>query len=248
MYAVAPGRATYGHAIGIIMQHDGLVRLPGDVGNLTTYAFPVTFRVVGDFPMDAIFTPALHDHAARFVEAACELEALGCKAIAAGCGFLALLQPVLAGAVRVPVFSSALIQVPLVAAMLRPGQKVGILTAGARSLTERHFNAVGWSASRVPISVIGIEEDEAGDFSRHNLGLVIDDPTMVPRLEASMVRLARKLVERDPAVGALVFECTNMPPFADAVQRAVNLPVFDIVTLINMVHEAVTRRPYHGYC
>ena len=63
-----------------------------------------------------------------------------------------------------------------------------------------------------------------------------------------MVRLARTLVERDPAVGAIVFECTNMPPFADAVQRAVNLPVFDIVTLINMVHEAVTRKPYRGYC
>jgi hypothetical protein len=38
-----------------------------------------------------------------------------------------------------------------------------------------------------------------------------------------------------------------MPPFADAVQRAVNLPVFDAVTLINMVHEAVTRRPYGGH-
>lgn len=248
MYSVQAGRATYGQSIGIIMQHDGLVRLPGDVGNLTTYRFPVTFRVVNDFPMEVMQTPALYDHAACFIEAARELEARGCKAIAAGCGFLALLQPELAATVRVPVFTSALIQVPLIRAMLRPEQKVGIITAGACNLGERHFNAVGWSATQVPISVIGIEEDPAGDFSRQRLNQVIADPTMVERLEASLVRLARLLVTRDPAVGALVFECTNMPPFADAVQRAVNLPVFDIVTLINMVHESVTRAPYRGYC
>lgn len=248
MYSVPAGRATYGHAIGIIMQHDGLIRLPGDVGNLTTYAFPVTFRIVRDFPMDVIFTPALVDYAGCYIEAARDLEAMGCKAIAAGCGFLALLQPVLAEAVRVPVFTSALIQAPLISAMLRPGQKVGIITAGAKNLTERHFNAVGWSSRQVPIAVIGIEEDDQGDFSRHNLALVGEDPTMIPRLEASMVRLARKLVEREPAVGAILFECTNMPPFADAVQRAANLPVFDIVTLINMMHESLTRRPYRGYC
>jgi hypothetical protein len=63
-----------------------------------------------------------------------------------------------------------------------------------------------------------------------------------------MIRLAQKLVAQEPTVGAIVLECTNMPPFAAAVQRAVNLPIFDIVTLINMLHESVTRRPYAGHC
>jgi Asp/Glu/hydantoin racemase len=62
------------------------------------------------------------------------------------------------------------------------------------------------------------------------------------------VALGRRLVERDPAVGALVLECTNMPPYAHALQHALGLPVFDIVTLIMMMHETVTRRPYVGYC
>ena len=75
-----------------------------------------------------------------------------------------------------------------------------------------------------------------------------EDPDVVPKMEQSMVRLAQQLVARDPAVGAIVLECTNMPPFAAAVQRAVNRPIFDIVTLINMVHESVSRRPYVGHC
>jgi Asp/Glu/hydantoin racemase len=248
MYSVGEGRATYGHSIGVIMQHDGLIRLPGDVGNLTTYDFPVTFRVVRDFPMDAIMTPRLMDYADRFVEAAQDLVAMGCTAVTAGCGYVALLQPVLAKAVDVPVFASALIQVPLVSAMLPRGRKVGIITANARRLSEAHFNAVGWSSEQFPIAVIGIEDDYHGDFSRHNLLRVDEEPEVIPKMEQSMVRLARKLVAQDPAVGALVFECTNMPPFAAAVQRAVNLPVFDIVTLINMVHDSITRRPYAGHC
>lgn len=248
MYGAEPGRATYGHTIGIIMQHDGLVRLPGDVGNLTTYAFPVTFRVVRDVSVPDVMSEAVLEHADAFVAAARELEWLGCKAITGGCGFLALLQPVLARAVAIPVFASALIQVPLVKAMLRPEQVVGIVTANARNLSEAHFNAVGWSGTQIPIAVIGIDDDPTCAFNRETLRQVAEEPELMARLEASMIRLARTLVARQPAVGALVFECTNMPPFAAAVQRAVNLPIFDAVTLANMVHESVCRTPYTGYC
>jgi Asp/Glu/hydantoin racemase len=248
VYSVPEGRATYGHAIGIIMQHDGLIRLPGDVGNATTYSFPVTYQVVRDFPMDALKTDRLRDYAELFVAAARELEEAGCKAITAGCGFLALLQPVLAEAVNVPVFASALIQVPLVYAMLRRDQKVGIITASGEALTERHYNAVGWSSEQVPIRVIGVEEEPARRFNYRNLRRHVKEPEAIAEAEAGMVWLARELVERDPSIGAIVFECTNMPPFADAVQRAVNRPVFDIVTLVNMVYESVTRKPYRGYC
>jgi Asp/Glu/hydantoin racemase len=247
MYSVSEGRATYGHSIGIIMQHDGLIRLPGDVGNLTTYSFPVTFRVLSDFPMGAMMTPQLADYADLFIEAARDLVAMGCTAVSAGCGFAALLQPKVAKAVNVPVFMSALIQVPLVSAMLPPGRKVGIITANGECLTEAHYNAVGWSSAEIPISMIGIEEDYHGDFSRHNLLRIGQEPEVIARMEASMVRLAQKLVASNPLVGAVVLECTNMPPFAAAVQQAVSLPVFDIVTLINMVHESITRRPYAGH-
>ena len=42
-----------------------------------------------------------------------------------------------------------------------------------------------------------------------------------------------------PEVGAIVLECTNMPPFRADVQAATGLPVFDVTSLIRMVHEAV---------
>ncbi|MEL7632233.1 MULTISPECIES: hypothetical protein [Sporomusa] len=37
------------------------------------------------------------------------------------------------------------------------------------------------------------------------------------------------------------------PPYAAAIQAAVNLPVFDFITLINFVHQAVAQKPYYGF-
>ncbi|MGZ5207344.1 MAG: aspartate/glutamate racemase family protein, partial [Caldimonas sp.] len=50
--------------------------------------------------------------------------------------------------------------------------------------------------------------------------------------EAATVAAAARLVARHPEVAAIVLECTNMPPYADAVRAATRLPVHDIATLI----------------
>jgi Asp/Glu/hydantoin racemase len=244
---VRPGKATYGHSVGIIMQHDGLIRAPGDVGNLTTFSFPVTYEIVDPIPDSVMKSPELIDHCEAYITAARRLEDLGCKAIAAGCGFLALLQPVIAEAVSIPVFSSALIQVPLISIALgkRP---IGIITASSASLTESHFSAVGWSSADYPVTVVGLEDDYPNfGFSRDNLMKLGEHPELKSELESGMIRLASLLLEKDPKVGAILLECTNMPPFARSIQDHVGLPVFDVVTMINMVHESIARRPYMGH-
>jgi len=53
------------------------------------------------------------------------------------------------------------------------------------------------------------------------------------------VRVARRLVDEHPDVGAIVLECTNMPPYTADIQRATGLAVFDIVSLVTMVHTAL---------
>src|SRR5205814_1766982 len=50
------------------------------------------------------------------------------------------------------------------------------------------------------------------------------------------VRVARRLVTDHADVGAIVLECTNMPPYAGDIQRETGRPVFDIVSLVAMLH------------
>src|SRR5919202_5926643 len=154
---VRGGYNTYGQAVGILMLETSFPRIPGDIGNATTFDFPVLYRPVsGAAPKRLIFErdPGLLQ---PFVEAARELERAGVRAITTSCGFLALFQRQMAEAVSVPVFSSALIQVPMVYQMLRSDQRVGILTANRSALTEDHFRGVGWSSDRIPVHVTGLE-------------------------------------------------------------------------------------------
>ena len=62
-----------------------------------------------------------------------------------------------------------------------------------------------------------------------------------------MVTVAQSLIEEHPSVRALLFECTDLPPYAAAVQEATGLPVFDFTTLMNYVFSAVVRRRFEGF-
>jgi Asp/Glu/hydantoin racemase len=53
--------------------------------------------------------------------------------------------------------------------------------------------------------------------------------------------VSRRMVEAHPEIGAIVLECTNMPPYRADIQAVTGLPVFDITTLVRMVHDAVSQ-------
>jgi hypothetical protein len=67
------------------------------------------------------------------------------------------------------------------------------------------------------------------------------------RVESEVVAVAQSLIQETPSVKALLFECTDLPPYAAAVQEATGLPVFDFSTLIDYVFSAVVRRRFEGY-
>jgi Asp/Glu/hydantoin racemase len=237
-------RATYGQAIGILMQCDTLYRFPGDIGNATTFPFPVRYKEVPGIPATFLQEPDCASSLGPFIDGAHELEQEGVAAIVAGCGFFARFQRELSQAVEIPVFTSSLLQVPLIHCALGRRRAIGIITANTRALTEECFAATGWSSTQIPLAIAGLDQQPEIVWLLRG-----DDLTTAARsrLDALLAELAAGLVQQNPAVGAVVLECTNLPPFAAAIQDAVGLPVFDVVTLTTMVHEAVTRHPYVGH-
>ena len=142
MALIRGGRAFYGQPIGILMADAVVPRPPGDIGNAFTFDFPVRYRLVPGATWDrfASADPTLLD---PFLEGARALEAEGIAITASCTGSPRSSRRKLASAVSVPVFASSLVQVPLVRRMLRADQQVGILTAHAGHLTERHLEACG---------------------------------------------------------------------------------------------------------
>ena len=65
-------------------------------------------------------------------------------------------------------------------------------------------------------------------------------------LGALMEERALQMCAEHPQVGAIVLECTNMPPYGRRVQKATGLPVSDITTLTEYVYSAVCHRHFEG--
>jgi hypothetical protein len=137
------GKSIYGAPLGILMLEARFPRIAGDMGNGTTWPFPVLFRVVRGASPEKVVVQGARGLLPAFVEAARDLVDLGAEAITTNCGFLSLFQRELAEAVRVPVATSSLMQVPWVQATLPPGQRVGVLTVNRSGLTPAHLAAAG---------------------------------------------------------------------------------------------------------
>lgn len=241
MPVVEGGYNVYGRSIGILMLQTRFPRVPGDMGNASSFPFPVLHRVVEGASPTRVVTegdPALIE---PFIEAARDLEREGVLAITTNCGFLAMFQPELAAAVGIPVFTSSLLLVPMLRRMLPPGRQIGILSVEGRSLTERHFRGAGWSSEEIPVILAGMD---GRYFNQRLIGNAADFE--VERMEADLVEAAGDLVGRHPEIGVLLLECINMAPYAHAIQRAIGRPVWDIMVLLNAVYESLHRTPYRG--
>jgi hypothetical protein len=235
---VKGGYGSYGQDLGILMLDTTFPRIPGDVGNAKSFPFPVRYkRVAGASPKRVVeeADPKLLE---PFIAAARELEAEGVGAITTSCGFLALFQQELAAAVDVPLFSSSLLQIPLLYGIFGRRGKAGVLTARAASLTGRHFERCG--VQGIPLAVAGM--DERPEFTR--VFLEKSPPGVEPSLdvekaEEELKAQAAALVAAEPEIRFLVLECTNMPPFKKAIQEACGKPVFDIISLAGFIHSGL---------
>lgn len=237
---MSKGQLTAGNAIGILVMNDWYPYLPGDVANASTYNFPVMYKILEDITVERILKadPAILDLVIKGGE---ELQRQGVRAIVGACGYFGNYQKEAAARLDIPVFISSLLQAPLIKRGLKPGQKVGIMCGHAGSLTPRLLSQCGVDDSS-DVAIIGAQDlpefknilEGTGHFNGY-------------KLQEEFVELAKQFVSNNREIGAILFECSALPPFAWAVQNAVKLPVFDFSTLINWVHNAVVRRPLAGF-
>lgn len=218
---------VHGLTLGVLMLDTRFMRFPGEIGNGATWSVPLQFKIVRGATPERVIDDQGRGLLDPFVEAAQELIDLGVRGITTSCGFLALFQRELSERLPVPVATSALLQAPLVERMLPRGQRVGILTINRPALTEAHLAAVGVDPA-TPIA--GMPQDSL--FRRVYTDQARPSEADFALLEKEMVEAARGLAAAHPEVGAIVFECTNMPPYAAAVRQATGLPTFDMIDML----------------
>jgi hypothetical protein len=207
--------------LGVVMLDTRFPRLPGDIGHPDAFGVPVRQRVVpGAGPGKIVQTAAglrAANVAPAFVRAVQALANEGALAITTSCGFLVLLQRELQAAVPVPVITSSLLQLP---GLLGQQHKVGVLTISSAALGADHLLAAGVPQERLQ-DVLAQGVDPAGEFASAILG---NRETMdIEKARGDVVAAALALKQREPSLQSVVLECTNLPPYRQAIEVATGL-------------------------
>ncbi|HFH9836789.1 TPA: aspartate/glutamate racemase family protein [Streptococcus suis] len=227
-----------GFSIGIITIDFNYVKLPGNVANATTFSFPVVYEDIV-LEIEDLFNG--EDKLLEIViEAAKKLERKGVRAIVGACGYFNHFQEQVRDAVAVPVYLSSVLQIPLIKMGLKPEQKIAVLVADGEGANAEFFAKANADIQDCIVQEIGSLESFAP--IRYNKPYLDNG-----RLKADLIAVVQDLRKNHPEIGAILLECSDLPPYAAALHRDTGLPVFDFTTLINWVHSAVVRKEFYGY-
>ncbi|RCW44380.1 MULTISPECIES: aspartate/glutamate racemase family protein [unclassified Halanaerobium] len=240
LYKANKNQMNYGEAVGILLLDYAAPFIPGDVGNASTFDYPVRYKLVKGVNFKQLLEKD-KSGLEVIIKAAKELERDGVRAITADCGFFALFQKEIAEAVDIPVFLSSLLQIPFISSILDKNSKVGVISAESSKLDDDFLKAV--NADPDDIVLKGMEDKES--FRK----TVIEECGELDseQMEKEAVEAAEELVRENPEVKAVLLECSMLPPYAKAIQDKVKLPVFDFITMIDYVFSALVKKKYDGF-
>ena len=240
----------YGMGLGIIILDDVYPGFPGDVRNASAFPFPVQYEIVEGVDIWALVHEEDKSPCREPIrKAAKKLESMGCRAIAAECGYFAYFQKDIAGYVDVPVFMSSLLQVPLAQQLIGPERVVGIMAARSAQLLQIHLEAVGIQLGSNYV-ITGAEDDGAcPEFENLWYAPTRPDPpeAYYDKAEKEFLKVAVDFYKAHPNMGAMMLECTGMQPFARAIQREIDIPIFSWGTLLDFAYSVVVHRDYYGH-
>ena len=65
--------------------------------------------------------------------------------------------------------------------------------------------------------------------------------------EKDFLKVAIDFFKQHPNMGAMTLECTGFQPFARALQREIDIPIFSWGTLLDYAYSIVVHRDYYGH-
>jgi len=214
-------------------------RWMGDIGCPNGWPVELLYQKVnGMFPKEIVRsseTLQKHDVLPFFVRAAEDLISQGVGGITTSCGFLILLQNELQSRLPVPVITSSLLLLPK---LLADNATVGVLSMDELALGDAHFLAAGVlqkDLSRLRIQGVAPSEEFASAIMQNRLHMNFD------AAQRSVVSAAVSMQKKSPELRHVVLECTNMPPYAKAIEAATGWQLHSLHQLLKASSAAASK-------
>ena len=138
---------------------------------------------------------------------------------------------------------SALAQLAAVTCAFAKTEKIAIFTANSETLTPMRDlikDECGVDPSESRFVIVGCQD--VPGFEAVALGEKVDVAAVTP----GMVAKCKATLEAHPTIRAILMECTELPPYSDALRHATGLPVFDAITCTDLFVNGFVDNPRFG--
>jgi len=234
-------------AIGILRIDYTYPAALGDAAHPNSYYYRTPHATWNGLSFEAAQAakPLTKEQRHAMVAALTALEKEGVMGIAGDCGFLMNYQEEARAVAKVPTFISALLQCSILTSLFSMDECILVLTANGRALLPhmpKLLSACGVTKPEQQRRFIVAGCESLPGFDAVAKGEKVDVELVMPHV----VSLVQSVVAKNPLIRAVLLECTELPPYADAIRHAVKLPVLDAITLVDFFHAAIDDNPYWG--
>jgi len=216
---------------------------PGDVDYPGSFPYPSQFAIAKHCTFERLCAPdtwrydldlkgRMEDGLRRAIE---ELDQAGCTVITSDCGFFAWMQEFGQSCTRKPVALSSLVYLPSLFHVVGRDDYIAIFTANGNSmqkLKESPWMQELSCGQAHRLVVVGCNEDHYGHIKGFK-AIARGQTVNVEKVRPGMIQVAKNVMKKHPQVGAILIECTEMPPYSDSIRHATGLPVYDAITVCN---------------
>ena len=230
-------------SLGVIRLDYNYPPAPGDIDHPGSYQYDVFYRAVPGLTFEMCQSGKLSEEVeTKFKEAIDFLEAKKVSGITGDCGFLMNYQKEARRQAKLPCFISAVMQCHILSCSFSVDEEFLVLTANGESLRPSFNKMLAMAHVTDPerqarFHVLGCENVDG--FDAVAKGEKVD----VPRVTPGIVKIASEAVAKNAKIRAILLECTELPPYADSLRRALKMPVRRHATLSNRDHTAPPRPP-----
>lgn len=148
--------------------------------------------------------------------------------ITGDCGFMMNFQSLAREVTKIPIFMSSLCQLPAVTCAYAEKEQIIIMTANGKSLEPMRDlirDECGVDTQDKRYNIVGCE-----DVPHFGQAVANGDKVNTKKATKGIVKKAREALKKYPQSRAFLLECTELPPYSDAIRFHTGLPVYDSIT------------------
>lgn len=216
----------------------------GDIDCPGSYDYDILFRAVPGLSFEMAQSGKMTPDVSKEFDGAIRwLESRGASGITGDCGFMMAFQSQARKIANIPCFMSSMIQCPLVSVAFDKYDKIMICTANSETLKPQKDNLLnncGFDVDEDRFKIFGFQD--VPGFDAVAKGEKVD----VERVTPGILKVVKEKLKLFPSIRAIILECTELPPYSDALRKETGLPVFDAITCADFYISATKDNPRFG--